>query len=61
MSTKSDNLVLLTVYPKRGPLATNNLTNAEFKRLLVEMLHEKENCKLQRVDVVNNLEMIENN
>lgn len=61
VSTKSDNLVLLTVYPKRGPLATNNLTNAEFKRLLVEMLHEKENCKLQRVDVVNNLEVIENN
>ena len=61
VSTKSDNLVLLTVYPKRGPLATNNLTNAEFKRLLAEMLYEKENCKLQRVDIANNLEMIENN
>lgn len=61
VSTKTDNLVFLTVYPKRGPLATNNLTNAEFKRLLAEMLYEKENCKLQRVDIANNLEMIENN
>ena len=61
VSIKSDNLVLLTVYPKRGPYATKNLTNAEFKRLLEEMLHEKENQKLQKVDVTNNLEVIENN
>ena len=54
VSTKSNNLVLLTVYPKRGPLAVNNLTNAEFKRLLLEMLHEKENRKLQKVDIANN-------
>lgn len=61
VSIKSDNLVLLTVYPKRGPYATKNLTNAEFKRLLEEMLHEKEDQKLQKVDVTNNLEVIENN
>ena len=60
VSTKSNNLVLLTVYPKRGPLAVNNLTNAEFKRLLLEMLHEKENRKLQKVDIANNLEVIDN-
>lgn len=61
VSTKSDNLVLLTIYPKRGPYAAKNLTNAEFKRLLEEMLHEKEDRKFQKVDVTNNLEVIEKN
>jgi len=31
VSTTSDNLVLLTVYPKRGPMRAINLTNNEFK------------------------------
>lgn len=59
VSTKSDNLVLLTVYPKRGPLRINNLTSVEFKRLLVEMLNEKEKSILQKVDIVNNLSVID--
>ena len=59
VSTKSDNLVLLTVYPKRGPLGINNLTNDEFKRLLTEMLDEKENSVLKKVDITNNLEIID--
>ena len=59
VSTKTDNLVLLTVYPKRGPLGINNLTNDEFKRLLKEMLDEKENSVLQKVIVTNNLEVID--
>ena len=59
VSTKTDNLVLLTVYPKRGPLGINNLTNNEFKRLLKEMLDEKENSILQKVDITNNLEVID--
>ena len=49
---------MLTVYPKRGPLGTSNLTNDEFKRLLEEMLYEKENAILQKVDIANNLEVI---
>ena len=32
VSAKSDNLVLLTVYPKRGSLAANNITNAVIGR-----------------------------
>ena len=59
VSTKTDNLVLLTVYPKRGPLGINNLTNDEFKRLLTEMLDEKENSVLKKVDINNNLEIID--
>lgn len=59
VSTKSDNLVLLSVYPKRGPLGINNLTNNEFKRLLLEMLHEKESSILQKVDIANNMHVID--
>ena len=59
VSTKSDNLVLLFVYPKRGSLGINNLTNVEFKRLLEEMLNEKEKSILQMVDIANNLNVID--
>lgn len=59
VSTKSDNLVLLSIYPKRGPLGINNLTNDEFKRLLEEMLREKCDSILQKVDVTDNLKVID--
>lgn len=59
VSTKSDNLVLLSIYPKRGPLGINNLTNDEFKRLLGEMLREKCDSILQKVDVADNLKVID--
>lgn len=59
VSTKSDNLVLLSVYPKRGPHAINNLANAEFLRLLQEMLDEKLQCILQKVDINHNLTIID--
>jgi hypothetical protein len=61
VSTVSDNCVLLSVYPKRGPLAANNLTNNEFKRLLAEMVDEKEKRILQKVDIVNDLSVLEEN
>ena len=59
VSTKSDNLVLLSIYPKRGSLGINNLTNDEFKRLLEEMLREKCDSILQKVDVTDNLKVID--
>ena len=59
VSTKSDNLVLLSVYPKRGPHAINNLANTEFLRLLQEMLDEKMQCILQKVDINHNLTIID--
>ena len=59
VSTKSDNLVLLSVYPKRGPHAINNLANTEFLRLLQEMLDEKLQCILQKVDINHNLTIID--
>ena len=59
VSTKSDNLVLLFVYPKRGPLGVNNLTNNEFKRLLEEKKKKKMESILQLVDITNNLNVID--
>ena len=59
VSTKSDNLVLLTVYPKRGPWGISNLSKGELMRLLKEMLFEKENSILQKVDIANNLNVID--
>lgn len=59
VSTVTDNCVLLTVYPKRGPQAAVNLTNNEFKRLLKEMVTEKEKNILQMVDIFNNLKVID--
>jgi mRNA-degrading endonuclease RelE of RelBE toxin-antitoxin system len=58
VSIKSDNLVLLTIYPKRGPLAASNLTDAEFVRLLREMVEENKNQMLQQVDVASSLRVI---
>lgn len=58
VSIKSDNLVLLTIYPKRGPLAAANLTDAEFVRLLREMVEENKNQMLQQVDIASSLRVI---
>ncbi len=58
VSIKSDNLVLLTIYPKRGPLAAANLTDAEFVRLLREMVEENKNQVLQQVDIASSLRVI---
>ena len=58
-SSSFRNLVLLSVYPKRGSHATNNLANAEFLRLLQEMLDEKLQCILQKVDINHNLTIID--
>ena len=59
VSMVTDNCVLLSVYPKRGPLAANNLTKNEFIRLLVEMVDENEKSILQKADILNNLNVIE--
>lgn len=55
VSLKKDNLVLLKIYPKRGPLATGNLTDGEFVRLLEEMVDENKHQVLQQVDVLSSL------
>ena len=58
VSTRKDNLVLLTDYPKRGAHAVGNLTDVEFLRLLKEMLTENNQQQLQQVDITSTFDVI---
>ena len=58
VSTKKDNLVLLSVYPKRGTYGIGNLTDEEFLRLLKELVEENRQELLQQVDITNALNVI---
>ena len=55
VSMKSDVVVLLRIYPKRGSLSAVDLTDAEYNRLLVEMLNESRASMLHQVDITNDL------
>lgn len=55
VSLKSNDVVLLRIYPKRGPKGINDLVDAEYNRLLLEMMEESKANSLHQVDVLNNL------
>lgn len=55
VSMRNDVVVLLRVYPKRGPQAAVDLVDDEYNRLLVEMLNESMASKLHLVDIDNGL------
>lgn len=55
VSLVSDDAVLLRVYPKRGAKSMVNISNAEYIRLINEVLDENSNGKLHEVDVTNGL------
>jgi len=55
VSLKKDVVVLLRVYPKRGPQAAVDLVDDEYNRLLVEMLNESMASKLHQVDIESKL------
>lgn len=58
VSIKKDNLVLLSVYPKRGTYGIGNLNDEEFLRLLKELVEENRQELLQQVDITNALNVI---
>lgn len=49
----TDDVVLLRVYPKRGPQGTVDLVDEEYDRLLMEMVHESQLKSLHQVDIAN--------
>ena len=49
----TDDVVLLCVYPKRGPQGTVDLVDEEYDRLLMEMVHESQAKSLHQVDIAN--------
>lgn len=55
VSMKRDNMVLLRVYPKRGPQGIKNISDAEYDRLLTEMAQESQTNILHQVDISNSL------
>ena len=55
VSMKRDNMVLLRVYPKRGPQGIVDIADAEYDRLLEEMIVESKCHSLHQVDIANSL------
>lgn len=51
VSLRHDCVVLMCLYPKRGPLAAVDLVNAEYKRLQTEVFNESKDRMLHLVDI----------
>ena len=51
VSMVSDDVVLLRIYPKRGPQGTVDLVDEEYDRLLMEMVQESQAKVLHQVDI----------
>lgn len=56
VSMRHDSVVLMCIYPKRGPLSAVDLVNAEYTRLQTEVFNESKACMLHRVDISEGLE-----
>ncbi len=56
VSELADDLVLLHVYPKRGPRGVVDLLDAEYNRLVLKMIQESQANILHQVDIDNGLE-----
>ena len=56
ISSSSDDVVLLTIYPKRGAKGINTIPSAEYVRLLKIFAEENKTKDLHQVDIANNLQ-----
>ena len=54
----SDDLALLRVYPKRGAKGMVNISDAEYMRLIKEVMTESNDRKLHQVVITNMMEEI---
>lgn len=61
VSLVSDDVVLLRVFPKRGSKSMVNISNAEYLRLVNEVLNESKANKLHQVGVTNGFEELSEN
>jgi len=61
VSLVTNDLVLMTIFPKRGAKGINNIPNAEYIRLLLEMVNESKAGLLHQVDIANNLTELSQN
>lgn len=58
VSLITDDVFLLTVFPKRGTKGISNIPNAEFVRLLNELFQETSSKLLHQVDITKGLKEI---
>lgn len=58
VSLITDDVFLLTVFPKRGTKGISNIPNAEYVRLLNELSQETSSKLLHQVDIANGLKEI---
>ena len=58
VSMVSDDLALLRVFPKRGAKSMVNISDAEYMRLIKEVMTESNDRKLHQVDITNMMEEI---
>lgn len=61
VSMKHDSVVLMRIYPKRGPQAAVDLVNTEYTRLQMEVYNESKAKVLHQVDITNNLAELSQN
>ena len=61
VSLVTDDVVLLSIYPKRGPQSAVDLVDSEYGRLLVEMIEESLANALHLVDITNGLAELSRN
>ena len=61
VSLLHDSVVLMRIYPKRGPLAAVDLMNAEYTRLQMEVFNESKARKLHQVDIAHELAELSQN
>lgn len=55
VSLLTDDVVLMSIYPKRGPQSAVDLVDAEYARLLEEMTAESKCHSLHQVDIADSL------
>ena len=55
VSLLTDEVVLMSVYPKRGPKGTIDLVDREYARLVLEVTNESQVQALHQVDINNSL------
>ena len=58
VSLITDDVFLLTVFPKRGTKGISNIPNAEYVRLLKELSQETSSKLLHQVDITKGLKEI---
>lgn len=61
VSLVTNDVVLMTIFPKRGAKGINNILNTEYIRLLMEMVSESKAGLLHQVDIANGLAELSQN